>query len=149
MQHKMPVITEEKRHALIAKCKAAIKSLAPIQGEAEILGKECFEIALASLEAQPIYQVEKDNYKNHPPSDAGDWVSWVDCDLATAREGDYYGVLVRTLYPLPPVQVMPTIVLPKLCLSATTRGEREEMQDVRDEDIAAIKAAGFNVEVEK
>ncbi len=111
MQHKMPVISEEKRQALIEWAKNDISALQtridcavpddtliPYVKDKLLISK----IALASLEAQPIYQVEKDNYKNHPPSDAGDWVSWIDCDLATARKGDYYGLLVRTLYQSPP-----------------------------------------------
>lgn len=39
------------------------------------------------------------------------------------------------------------VKLRKLCFSATTRGEREEMIQVREEDIEDILAAGYQVEV--
>lgn len=59
MKYEMPALTDGQREEAIKKCHAAIKSLAPIQGVAEQTSKICFEIALASLTAEPRLYVRK------------------------------------------------------------------------------------------
>lgn len=87
------------------------------------------QITLATLTAKPFGWTT-----GKPHRDTGD---------ATIKNADKEGRF--PLFTLPPVLVLKTITLPRLFLSACTKGEVEEMRDVRKADIKAIQEAGYQV----
>lgn len=142
----MKPITEETRLALIADCKAHIKHL-----------QECIErrytewleiklqlaqIALASLEAEPV--ATRCRYHSAPQSN-GLWLYIPQEAYSPDNTGNYQEQALYTAQPVPvmqPVDLRATLN-PSMFNNDVIFGYRK----ARDEDIAAIRAAGGEVKL--
>ncbi|MCK7100887.1 hypothetical protein L8P93_25525, partial [Enterobacter kobei] len=94
----MSTITREfTKEQLIERCKEAIASLKPCVGIAETKSLACFEIALASLEAEPVCTIDQPNL---------DYLkSGSDADVWPASRAEMGDVLLYRSAPPAPVSV--------------------------------------------
>jgi len=93
------------------------------------------------LQAQPVAWahrlVNKRNGTIHP------WV--YGSNEKEPSEGDIFLVEVKPLYDTPPAQLLRPVELPPLILFGYTEEEMNVMCNVRNADIEAIRAAGYEV----
>lgn len=116
MKHEMPVMTEEQRQALIGEFSIKLSD----QDYADDIEKEAYEIALASLEAETVYQIFDDG-------------KWYDASKRIFDEANERGDICRVVYTAPPVPVMQQVDI------------GESMVMSRGFVIKAIRAAGGEV----
>ena len=150
MKHEMPVMTEEKRQALIADCKAEI---AEAQKALKAWGDQWIphlqskierqQIALACLEAEPEYNAAK-GFELH---------FGISATLCDELQEDGYACWVS--YSAPPVPVMQAVELPSAFTPTITALGPSPISGMRLDHtggwlnkarvIAAIRAAGGEV----
>jgi hypothetical protein len=130
--------------ALIEQCKDNIDTLIVAlkhceQDEAVEIHQnlELQKVALAALTAEPVYQF----IVNNPDKDG--YIEWADCnpDYFSNEPSDSR----RILYTTPPDQLLLPVELPPLILFGYTEEEMNVMCNVRNADIEAIRAAGYEV----
>lgn len=99
-------VTKESLAARIADLESGARSLK------EDYTLAAYKMLLATMEAEPVYQVEGTVKKDE--NGAVTRLEWVDVSLSEAtRANDDFGLLVRTLYKLPPAPVeLANIALP-------------------------------------
>lgn len=117
-------ITKESLAARIAELESGARSLK------EDYTLAAYKMLLATMEAEPVYQVEGTVKKDE--NGAVTRLEWVDVSLSEAtRANDDFGLLVRTLYKLPPAPVVPGGNAELLCL----REAYAELQERYDLDV--------------